>query len=566
MTLRKGPWTIVFDDINSKFSGRYTIWCLSFMLLTMMHTTHFYLGRSWIGRHLVDFNDHNARIGVHRWLGISLCIVTILHVSSMLLPVMFSGYDLIVNPGYFVLPLSEAAPEGFKQADTDAKLMMMQVDDVYRLILIYVLLGPIVFLSVQWMSSNYRFGIRLHQFVMIMYVIDICRRHSHPHCWVYNIPCFIAWIVDLAWGHFYLHQRIPVKRIMISENYMFLYFKSLVPVSGNSIGNYYHLRCSCSMCNWERSHPFTHMNKRGVMMSDWTSILHSHDKFYLNHGEDLKMSEPEEWNKGILVRTYKGALAHTRMMREVPELEMDLWGSFSIDNIAHYVDSEDDVILVGGGSGSIFLLDCLTYLVSIAKSIDKKWLSTSAKNKTEEPIWCLTSPELYHPNITPRISQLLFKTSTAGHIVGMQPGDPNDQNNIKKSIGIIMTSNDPELVQFFINVVDDIMTKNIMPKCIDLNITIAMTKKMTDNYDKQFSVKSISWGKIKLGRVDFFEEIQKMTENNRKCHLFCQGGPALQSAVRAASKEAGHTYHEAHSFDSGPASFGVKCGCTAALA
>ena len=530
-----------------------------FMFFTMMHTTHFYLGRSWIGRHLVDFNDHNARINVHRWLGISLCIVTILHVSSMLLPVMFSGYDLIVNPGYFVWPLSEAAPKGFKQADVEAKLMMMQVDDVYRLVLIYVLLGPIIFLSVQWMAGNYRFGIRLHQFVGLMYFIDICRRHSHPHCWVYNLPCFIAWILDLAWGHIYLHQRTLVKRVIISENYMFLYFKSLVPVSEKSIGNYYHLRCSCSMCgNWERSHPFTHMSKRGVIMSSFTSIAHSHDKFNLKYGKDFTIHEPEEWDKGILVRTYKGALAHTRKMRDVPELEMDLWGSFPIDSIAHYVDSKDDVILVGAGSGSIFLLDCLTYLASYAKSIDKR-LNKSDKNKTEDSIWSLASPDLYHPNITPRISQLLFKTYTTGHMVEMQTGDPNNQNNIKKSIGIIQTSNDPQLVQFFVSVVDDIMMRNVMPKCIGIKITIALTKKMEN---QSFSIPDVSWGKIKLGRVDFGEEIQKLATNGGKCHLFCQGGSSIQSAVREAAKETGHTYHDAHSFDSGPASFEVRCGCT----
>ena len=406
---------------------------------------------------------------------------------------MFSGYDLIVNPGYFVWPLSEAAPAGFKQADVEAKLMMMQVDDVYRLIMIYVLLGPIIFLSVQWMAGNYRFGIRLHQFVGFMYFIDICRRHSHPHCWVYNFPCFIAWILDLVWGHFYLHQRTSVKRIMISENYMFIYFKSLVTVSEKSIGNYYHLRCSCSTCgNWERSHPFTHMNKRGVIMSSWTSIAHPCDKFNLKYGKESTIYEPEEWDKGILVRTYKGALAHTRKMRDVPNLEMDLWGSFSIDSIAHYVDSEDDVILVGAGSGSIFLLDCLTYLVSFAKSIDKR-LDKSGKNKTEDPIWSLASPDLYHPNIKPRISQLLFKTYTTGHMVEMQTSYPNTQNNIKKSIGIIQTSNDPQLVQFFVSVVDDIMMRNVMPKCIGIKITIALTKKMEDSlHNKSFSIPDVS--------------------------------------------------------------------------
>ena len=556
---------------------------LSALFYTMMHNTHFWLAETWFGRNIIDFSDHNARVFSHRWLGVSMCIITILHVWTIVFPAIFSGYNIEVRAGSFVWPLSEQKPMGFQHANTTTEVMMMQVDDVYRLIMISLLLGPIVFVSVKWMSSNYRVGIRIHQFIMLMYFVDICRRHTHPHCWVFNIPFFLVWALDTFVGHWWRRQQTPVERIMISPNYMLIYWKSTFPygLDFDSIANVFYIRTMCHCCRFERSHPFTTWTRRNVVLSDlrkyipFASQQVESQKYFQSLYSDYDEGG-NDWNRAILLRTYTEKCAMTREMREVPELNMSFWGSFRFGKIARCVsDFDTDVILVGGGSAATFLVDALSYLSTFCRHFEQKGQEDVVM--VDNKVWNSSpSGSDYYPTSSARYNLMLFKASPwTGSFIQEKPSGPDYVTRVavntqgpsyvmqkatktKKNLGIIYTSNDPYLIQFFINLVDDLLLKNRMPSTVRLHITVALTGKA---HPVTVDTSHVSWGKFVRGRANIAKEVAAIAED-RKCNLFCQGGVSLQGAVRDAASQTHKTYHEAHSFDSGPSNYKLSCTCS----
>ena len=268
-----GPWSAVAYDIIARISGRYSIVALNALFFTMMHTTHYWLARSWVGRHWIDFTNDYERVVIHRKIAWYLCILMLMHVWSILFPCFFNGYGVEVKLGYFYPPLSEQKPAGFKDVNIVTKMVNMQGDDVYRLVMITLLLGPIVYYSQKWISSDYRLGIRVHQFVALMFFIDIARRHTHPHSWVINVPAFIVWMLDKWWGKYYLHGRVIVTTTPIGDEYMLFWFKRPpCEPTDDSIANVIQMRLpqarlccaqktSCQAA-FERKHPFTPFTQR----------------------------------------------------------------------------------------------------------------------------------------------------------------------------------------------------------------------------------------------------------------------------------------------------------------
>lgn len=56
-----------------------------------------------------------------------------------------------------------------------------------------------------------------------MYVIDIVRRHTHPHNWFLNPPIVFLWLIDrFIFGHWWRCQTPKVHRIQLSADYMLL--------------------------------------------------------------------------------------------------------------------------------------------------------------------------------------------------------------------------------------------------------------------------------------------------------------------------------------------------------
>ena len=94
-----------------------------------------YLESSWISKHIIDCsNTAKANMEAHKFNGIGLCIMTMIHTWSILLPCMTHKWGAQVIPGTFEWNLSERTPACFKYADPVNQMMSLQVDDVFHLV------------------------------------------------------------------------------------------------------------------------------------------------------------------------------------------------------------------------------------------------------------------------------------------------------------------------------------------------------------------------------------------------------------------------------------------------
>eukprot|EP00516_Mucochytrium_quahogii_P005262 CAMPEP_0203763840 /NCGR_PEP_ID=MMETSP0098-20131031/16951_1 /ASSEMBLY_ACC=CAM_ASM_000208 /TAXON_ID=96639 /ORGANISM=" , Strain NY0313808BC1" /LENGTH=368 /DNA_ID=CAMNT_0050659115 /DNA_START=2498 /DNA_END=3604 /DNA_ORIENTATION=+ len=357
---------------------------------------------------------------------------------------------------------------------------MMEIDDVYRLVLMTILLGPVVYMSVRWIVSNYRIGIRLHQFVMLMYFIDIVRRHTHPHSWVLNIPMFILWLIDKVWGLWYLYERASVQQTMIGDNYMLVSWRSTVGSSYPCIGEVFDIRCPkysrCQTDFWERKHPFTAFCCRGSLND---VLLFDADRGHGSKTSKGSVMAPSEmrtfqsfemnWNRAILVRIYANKSSHTTNMSNRDTRVLDIWGGFPRGPLTRTIQTEN-VILVGGGSGSGFCLDALAYL-----------------------------------------------TST----------DDNGCNHKKRIVKIVITMRDVALLKWLVDIIRRILKGGA--SSVDLNIILAFTGQPCDLEEFNSDFQCLS---IRYGRFDFASHIRDTPD----CHVFCEGSPSLQNCVQAAAE------------------------------
>ena len=148
----------------------------------MRSSLHALAESPWVNRWMNMENAFGSMQWMHNAWGIVTCFATLLHVWSILFPALADGYSVEVKAGTFEYPLSERKPDGFKDiSGPDEKRIMLQIDDVWRLVLMTVLLGILIPLSYKWLKTKYHVGIHLHNFIAVMYVIDIVRRHTHPY-------------------------------------------------------------------------------------------------------------------------------------------------------------------------------------------------------------------------------------------------------------------------------------------------------------------------------------------------------------------------------------------------
>ncbi|KAK1859126.1 hypothetical protein I4F81_001723 [Pyropia yezoensis] len=256
--IKPGPWSVGFYDAVARLSGRYSICALNLLFATMMKTTLAAAEASWIGRRFIDFRGAAAaNAGLHKWNGIGLAVFTLVHVWSIFTPVVFHGYAARVVLGAFEWPLSERGPPGFKDANPLTRTVMLQGDDVFRIVEMTLLLGVALPLSVRWLASRWHVGTHLHSFIAVAYFIDIVRRHTHPHSWVLNTPFFLAWLADLAVGRLGWRAAVsPVAVRRLSPDYAVLTWATPAPVPPRCVGPTVHLRLPGASL-WERAHPFT---------------------------------------------------------------------------------------------------------------------------------------------------------------------------------------------------------------------------------------------------------------------------------------------------------------------
>ena len=568
----KSPWSWQLNQAISRISGRYTMVALNALFFTSMHSLHERLASSALNR-FVDFTDETARLAIHRKVGISICFVTILHVWGILFPAIFQEHTVGISVGTFTWPLSERAPSGLNSRIAETKHVYMQVDDVYRLVLMTIFLGPVIYFSVKRLASNYRFGIRLHQFVMVMYFIDIIRRHSHPHSWFLNIPMFVLWLLDKIAGFWYRQQTVNVRKIILSENCMLLHWKYKAGQSKeatNSIGAIVRMSgfgCSDrgrSLCTLEPSHPFTSFCRRTMILQSISNT---------------------EWDCAIIVRAYNKSGSYTRKVMETRFADFDIRGPFPRFAIPDLLNSGLDLLLIGGGSGSGFLIDTLIYiscqtpkikfgkikLVFTSRDVElvRFWISIVSDIYQQKPLLeGMVRLKIVFTGKNNSISTIRVKDVDMGtHIstgMNMGGGTGMGKNGVREmgivtDIGMGMNKNNVK------GMGKNIGTSMVMGTGTDMGtIYTDMDECMgfsTDQTQNQVTVMeqtgtTFPWGIVQTKRCDInaeAESLKKGCAEGKIGHVLCHGSKRLQISARTSARKHGLVYHESHVSDDGQA-------------
>lgn len=440
--LKPGPWTVKIYDILARISGRYAITSCNALFLTMMTTSHVLLEDTYIGRNVIDFSDVHARIKCHIITGVSMCVLMILHMWTVLFPVFFSKFSVEVKSGSFRFPLSEGSPSGFKDQRPYANQTedgfwghtMLQVDDLARLIVITIILVPLMIFSYKKFSSNYRLGIRVHQFIFILYFIDLIRRHTHPHCWIINVPVFVLWVFDKILGYIYQHEKIKANYFKISEDYSLVYFKvGQAEKNIDNLAQIYYSRLVGFGRKFERKHPFTcfknrnsglgksifRINKYSAKLESgndvltlnssgsrsnsvyhWDQVRDSVNTFghsvlksptktrhleIQTEGNDFadavksavkfKNEEKYDWTTAYILKIFNKEWSHTKYFadysKSVFSNRVNVWPGGSYNQIKKDIFENTPMILVAGGAGANFILDVISFVKANKSSIER---------------------------------------------------------------------------------------------------------------------------------------------------------------------------------------------------
>jgi len=357
------------------------------------------IASSWISRHVLDCsNISKSNIEAHKINGIALCSLTLIHVWSILLPCLTHNWKAQVVRGIFEWPLSERPPPGFKDADADTQTMSLEVDDVFRMVEMTILLAVLTPLSVRWMQRYWHIGIKVHQFVTVVYFVDIVRRHTHPHSWCLNTPIFIIWIIDKMLSRAWRHIDYPaIISNQISKDYMVLYWNSNSKEASDErmgIGSNFYMKMSPS--SWiEPFHTFTAFKNRAGSCNSFLKADIEDTQSYCaqSHGAVIRIFHNKR--KALVGRRELESRSQTeRMANACKDLVDDsqkirIWGPYQ-GNISRVISKKINdnknrtLVLIGSGSAVNFMIDFLSYMISISKD-------TEHFSNTRSKILCLYS-------------------------------------------------------------------------------------------------------------------------------------------------------------------------------
>ena len=347
----------------------------------------------------------------------------------------------------FEWPLSERAPPGFKDANPATETMSLQVDDVFRMVEMTILLGILTPLSIRWMQQYWHLGIQVHRFVTVIYFVDIVRRHSHPHNWVLNTPIFAIWILDkvlcMAW------RRIKAPNVIrhaISDDYMVLFWSTNdIDEAFNevvSVGSNYYMKLYPS--SWmESRHPFTAFKNRSA-------------------GAITMKSSEHCFSNGAVIRTFDNdrkprigghveSRSHTeRMSTYSPSVcsSLSIWGPFQgqVTNLISkaLLDGKDstsrkNLVLAGSGSAINFMIDLMSHLSSATSPLCYGVLGENVKNITL--LYSTRDEALYrwvHETMKSLLGAIVMPaenkcTSNGAHIRILLACTANNKNKRKKN-------------------------------------------------------------------------------------------------------------------------------------
>eukprot|EP00488_Nonionellina_sp_1-RS-2012_P001528 TRINITY_DN246_c0_g1_i1.p1 TRINITY_DN246_c0_g1~~TRINITY_DN246_c0_g1_i1.p1 ORF type:complete len:116 (-),score=19.43 TRINITY_DN246_c0_g1_i1:164-511(-) len=81
---------------------------------------------------------------------------------------------------------------------------------------------------------------------------------SRSHCWVFNLPFILWWIIDRIYGILYYRRCVAkvVKRVQLDDKYTILYLRIPPEIHAlRNIGDVFYFNILDP--EWDRAHPFT---------------------------------------------------------------------------------------------------------------------------------------------------------------------------------------------------------------------------------------------------------------------------------------------------------------------
>eukprot|EP01084_Bolivina_argentea_P268747 456569_1 len=417
-------FTVSLFALISWISGRMMLVSSSYLFLFQNHVFwNWIVEQKWINKFIRIGDIHNENTALHYHIGWLLCgIPVLLHVWS----IVFAGLS---SQNSMKLYHSWMRPNDILTGKSipfyDNNLLSLAINDIYRLVstsVAFFILIPYSVISC-CRNRNWSFAQWIHLFGASLYTIDLIRMYSHPHCWVFNCPFILWWILDRLYGIFYYRRCVAnvVKKTVLDEQYIILYLR--IPEKfhlKHTIGDIFYF--NTLSCGWDRAHPFTvfqnhrNANKMTFINEDeldpnWAghkfSIRNRNNQYIMkrmstelefdtemdlfNNSDDLdekldeiqneqQIPDSNDWNVGVIMQAKAN---HKHMCYERKTWTNDLanidfrhlcglraWGPYRSE-YRKLMKVETDVIypvtplvLIASGAGCSYLIDYYQYIVA----------------------------------------------------------------------------------------------------------------------------------------------------------------------------------------------------------
>eukprot|EP01083_Nonionella_stella_P053575 141682_1 len=369
-----------------------------------------------------DITQTNVRIHYHvGWALIG--VPCVLHVWAIMFAAAFPQNEVTLYPNW----MRPNDPDGKSIPFYADNLLSLGINDVYRIVstsVTFFILIPMSIISV-CRNRNWSRAQWLHFTGALIYTVDLIRMKSHPHCWVFNLPFIIWWMMDRFYGIFFYRRAVVkiVHKVVLDDRYSILYLR--VPrqiYQMRTIGDVLYVNFLDP--KWDRAHPFTvfwnHENKNKMIVSDdelafdWMghkfrtyrtneidedvsqyAISRQSTRTQVNVEMNVVAEEKPvlnndmsgyDWDVAVIMQVFpnrNGCLDHRKswtqevMKRDLRELiGLRTWGPYRSE-YRDLVKKENQqrypvtpLVLIGTGCGCSYLIDFYQYISSNAIQLD----------------------------------------------------------------------------------------------------------------------------------------------------------------------------------------------------
>lgn len=445
-------WPLWVDSPGPTIPGNFSVSCFTLiawissrmMLVSSSYIFLFqcrifwnwFVEQSIFNKYIKIGDIHQSNNNLHFHIGWSLIgIPVVLHVWLIIFAALFPMNNIYIYDSWMRPNNPETGNSIPFFADN---LLSLGINDVYRIIstsLTFFILIP--YSIIKWTKNhNWTLAQYLHLFGGLIYTVDLIRMKSHPHCWFFNCPFILWWIIDRIYGIFWYRRCIAniVRKIKLDEQYIILYLR--IPNKLHllhTIGDIFYF--NSIECGFDRAHPFTvfqnHSNKlkmcsdQQIMMKNWNG-----HKFIVRHQDDININDdsksPElsqyeisrqdtimsadsdynnnliqpvdsekdndeniesDWNIGVIMAVFndhkdcyrrKTFTSHVNNLnlRYIPILRC--WGPYRSEYRLLMKNNDNDqypltpLVLIGTGAGCSFMIDFYQYIESNNYKLDEK--------------------------------------------------------------------------------------------------------------------------------------------------------------------------------------------------